>query len=157
MSKVINLMLFFIIISTEHKHRWTKAMGPAKWKGSRARWWVISFIYNWEWVWLKLNDMQMEDGRLSRLTGTHVFANSLNTFLLKIISSNIFHFQNQVQGPQTDFSPSLTRNFPRWRQLENRTGLARKEAASIRRMGPDQASAPRVSLVSQELIGSLVG
>lgn len=60
----------------------------------------------------------------------------------------LFFFHHQVQGPQTDCSPSLTRNFPHWRQLENRTELARKETASIRRMGPDQASAPRVSLTS---------
>lgn len=28
-------------IFSEHERRWTKTMGPAKWKGSRARWWVI--------------------------------------------------------------------------------------------------------------------
>lgn len=43
-----------LIISTEREHRWTKAMGPAKWKGSRARWWVIWCIYNWELVVFKI-------------------------------------------------------------------------------------------------------
>lgn len=73
---------------------------------------------------------------------------------VKVYRVHSFLCRHQVQGPQTDCSPSLTRNFPHWRQLENRTELARKEAASIRRMGPDQASAPRVSLTSLRLAAS---
>lgn len=37
-TKISSLTCIWAVFPTEHKHRWTKAMGPAKWKGSRARW-----------------------------------------------------------------------------------------------------------------------
>lgn len=51
----------------------------------------------------------------------------------------------QVERDQTYRRHSLARNFPPCRRLATRTKLAENRALQISGMGPDQASAPRVS------------
>lgn len=51
----------------------------------------------------------------------------------------------QVERDQTNRRHSLARNFPPCRRLATRTKLAKNRALQISGMGPDQASAPRVS------------
>lgn len=51
----------------------------------------------------------------------------------------------QVERDQTNRRHSLARNFPPCRRLATRTKLAENRALQISGMGPDQASAPRVS------------
>lgn len=73
---------------------------------------------------------------------------SFNGFVCLQLSPSFHHMFLQVERDQTYRRHSLARNFPPCRRLATRTKLAKNRALQISGMGPDQASAPRVSNAS---------